>query len=155
MTAGGADWDPGAYAEFRADRLRPALDLMMQIKTPPSGGVFDLGCGDGAIAAALRSRFPKRQVVGVDASPAMLERANGYHRKVLADIAQWCPDGPAAVIFSNAALHWLGDHAALLPRLAGLLEPGRCACGADATAVWRAVAPVSARHRGNHVSRPL
>lgn len=119
-----ADWDPDAYAQFRAERLRPALDLMMQIGTPPAGAVFDLGCGDGAAAAGLRARFPKRQIVGVDASPAMLAKAKGYSRKIEADITHWRPDGPAAVIFSNAALHWLGDHSSLLPRLAGLLEPG-------------------------------
>lgn len=118
------DWNPGAYARFRSDRLRPAMDLMMQIETPPAGDVFDLGCGDGAAAAGLRARFPKRQVVGVDGSAAMLAGARGYHRTVQADIATWVPDGPAAVIFSNAALHWLGDHSRLLPRLAGLLQPG-------------------------------
>lgn len=118
------DWNPGAYARFRADRLRPALDLMMQIQTPPAGEVFDLGCGDGAAAAGLRARFPKRQIVGVDGSAAMLSQARGYHRTVQADIAGWGPDAPAAVIFSNAALHWLGDHATLMPRLARLLQPG-------------------------------
>jgi trans-aconitate 2-methyltransferase len=119
-----ADWDAGTYARFRAERLRPALDLMMQIETPPSGGVFDLGCGDGAAAAGLRARFPKREIAGVDGSPAMLSRAKGYHRTHLCQIEDWRPEGPAAVIFSNAALHWLGDHARLLPRLAGFLEPG-------------------------------
>ncbi|MFN0194605.1 MAG: methyltransferase domain-containing protein [Aestuariivirga sp.] len=119
-----ADWDQNAYARFRAERVRPALDLMMQIETPPSGGVFDLGCGDGAVAAALRARFPKRRVVGVDSSASMLAKAAGYHATQLADIADWSPGEPAAVIFSNAALHWLGDHHLLLPRLAGKLERG-------------------------------
>lgn len=118
------DWDPGAYARFRAERLRPALDLMMQIQTPPGGEVFDLGCGDGAAAAGLRARFPKRQIAGIDASPAMLAKARGYHRTRMADIADWVPDTPAAVIFSNAALHWLSAHDRLLPRLAGFLVPG-------------------------------
>lgn len=98
------DWDPGAYARFRALRLRPALDLMMQIGTPPDGDVIDLGCGDGAAAPSLRARFPKRRVIGVDGSPAMLAQARGYHATVEADIAGWTPDRPAAVIFSNAAL---------------------------------------------------
>ena len=121
---GAHDWDPGAYARFRAERLRPALDLMMQIETPPAGGVFDLGCGDGAVAGALRARFPKRRLVGVDASPAMLAKAKGYDQTILADIAGWQPEEKVAVIFSNAALHWLEDHASLLPRLADMLEPG-------------------------------
>jgi trans-aconitate 2-methyltransferase len=118
------DWDPGTYARFRGLRLRPALDLLMQVGSPPAGDVADLGCGDGAAAPALRTRFPRRRVVGVDASPRMLAMARGYHAMVLADVAGWVPDAPLAVIFSNAVLHWLPDHAALFPRLAGFLPAG-------------------------------
>lgn len=118
------DWNPGAYARFRGLRLRPALDLLAQVDELPSGDVVDLGCGDGAVAGALATRFPGRRLIGVDASPAMLAEAQGYDAKVEADIAQWRPDAPPALIFSNAALHWLPDHAALLPRLAGFLAPG-------------------------------
>ncbi len=121
---GQTDWNPGAYAKFRGLRLRPALDLMAQIGDLPPGDVVDLGCGDGAAAGALATRFAGRRLVGVDASPAMLEQAAGYDARILADIAAWQPDSPPALIFSNAVLHWLGDHAALLPRLAGLLAPG-------------------------------
>ncbi len=118
------DWNPGAYARFRGLRLRPALDLLAQVGDLPEGAVVDLGCGDGAAAAALATRFPARPLIGVDASPAMLERATGYRAKVLADIAVWQPEAPPALIFSNAVLQWLPDHARLLPRLAGLLAPG-------------------------------
>ena len=41
-----------------------------------------------------------------------------------ADITHWSPPAPADLIFSNAALHWLDDHASLLPRLAAHLGPG-------------------------------
>lgn len=117
------DWNPEAYARFRGLRLRPALDLLAQVGDLPAGAVVDLGCGDGAAAAALKARFD-RTLVGVDASPAMLGRAQGYDRLTEADIARWQPDTAPALIFSNAALHWLGDHARVLPRLAGLLVPG-------------------------------
>jgi len=117
------DWDPGTYARFRGLRLRPALDLLAQVDGLPAGDVVDLGCGDGAVAGALRARFPGRRLVGVDASPAMLARAEGYDATVCADIARWQADG-VALIFSNAALHWLEDHAGLMPRLAGMLCPG-------------------------------
>ncbi len=45
-------------------------------------------------------------------------------RWVEADIARWAPERPPDLIFSNAALHWLDDHQALLPRLLGSLRPG-------------------------------
>jgi len=116
------DWNPEAYARFRGLRLRPALDLLAQVGTLPDGDVIDLGCGDGAALSALKSRF-SAPVIGVDASPAMLAQAQGYDALVQADAAQWRPDTPPALIFSNAALHWVPDHASLLPRLAGLLAP--------------------------------
>jgi len=118
------DWNPALYASFRGLRLRPALDLVAQVGDLPAGDVVDLGCGDGAAAAALRARFPGRRLVGVDGSPAMLARAAGYDATDLADIAGWRPDVPPALIFSNAALQWLGSHEVLLPRLAGMVAPG-------------------------------
>lgn len=118
------DWNPGAYARFRGLRLRPALDLLMQITGVPAGDVVDLGCGDGAAAASLAARFPKRRIIGVDASTNMLEKARGYAQIEQADVGDWTPATPPAVIFSNAVLHWLGDHGTLLPRLAGYLAPG-------------------------------
>ncbi|MBL8561551.1 MAG: methyltransferase domain-containing protein [Gemmobacter sp.] len=124
MSGNAQDWTPGAYARFRGLRLRPALDLLAQVPELPPGDVVDLGCGDGAVAEALRSRCAGRRVVGVDASPAMLRVAAGYDATQLADIAEWQPETRPALIFSNAALQWLGDHDRLFPRLAGLLAPG-------------------------------
>ncbi len=119
------DWSPGTYARFRGFRLRPALDLLAQVPDLPPGEVVDLGCGDGAVSGAIAARFPGRAVVGVDASLAMLEAAAGrYARTETAGIADWVPWEPPALIFSNAALQWVPGHAALIPRLAGLLAPG-------------------------------
>lgn len=120
----GADWNPGTYARFRGLRLRPALDLLAQVGALPAGDVVDLGCGDGAAQPALSVRFPERRLIGVDASASMLAEVRGYAALLQADIAGWAPEAPPALIFSNAALHWLGDHAALLPRLARCLAPG-------------------------------
>jgi trans-aconitate 2-methyltransferase len=122
-----ADWDPARYGAFRDLRLRPALDLLAQVPDLPSGDVVDLGCGDGAVGPALLSRYPTRCLVGVDASEAMLANAalrRCYERLTLADILGWQPEAPPALIFSNAALQWLGDHAALLARLVDMLAPG-------------------------------
>ena len=124
------DWDPGTYARFRDLRLRPALDLLAHLPELPDGDVIDLGCGNGVVATDLRMRFaPKghRTLTGVDLSRTMLEEAEIlglYDRLIEADIVAWSPDTPPALIFSNAALHWLPDHATLLPRLARSLGPG-------------------------------
>lgn len=127
MSASDKDWSPETYARFRGLRLRPALDLLAQVGDLPEGEVVDLGCGDGAVAGALAVRFPGRVLRGVDSSQAMLAQARGlgiYASLAAVDIAGWRPETPAALIYSNAALQWLGDHANLMPRLAGYLAPG-------------------------------
>lgn len=121
------DWNPGAYDRFRGLRLRPALDLLAQVPDLPPGDVVDLGCGSGAAGPVLRARFAQARLIGLDASAPMLERAaasGAYDQLIEGDIGDWHPQSPPALIFSNAALHWLGDHATLMPRLAAMLAPG-------------------------------
>ncbi|RED18691.1 methyltransferase domain-containing protein [Pontivivens insulae] len=124
-----SNWDAGTYDRFRRLRLRPALDLLAQVPALPDGDVIDLGCGSGAVAADLHGRFASddRCLIGVDRSLEMLEKAralNLYDRIDEADIAYWAPHAPVALIFSNAALHWLPDHETLFPRLASMLSDG-------------------------------
>jgi len=122
-----SDWNPEAYGRFADLRLRPALDLLARVGSLPDGGIVDLGCGSGSVGAALAHRFPGRPIEGVDASPAMLAeagRSGAYDDLTQADISDWTPRVPPALIFSNAALHWLPDHGPLIARLAGQLLPG-------------------------------
>ena len=121
------DWNPGAYARFRDLRLRPAMDLLNAVDRMGAGDIVDLGCGNGQMGRALATRAAGRAVVGVDASPAMLDKArqaSGYTSLQQADIREWHPRGVPGLIFSNAALHWVGDHKALMPRLAAMLGRG-------------------------------
>jgi trans-aconitate 2-methyltransferase len=85
-----------------------------------AGRIADLGCGPGNATALLAQRWPAAAIVGIDSSPEMLAQARASGVKatwVEADIAAWAPDRPLDLIYSNAALHWLDDHATLLPRL--------------------------------------
>lgn len=123
--SGNPVWDPEQYLRFGDERLRPALDLLARVAHPGPARVVDLGCGAGSAMPALRARFPGAALRGVDGSPEMLAkaRAAGFDTEQ-ADIARWAPAEPVDVLFSNAALHWLTDHAALFPRLLGRLAPG-------------------------------
>ena len=118
------DWNPEAYERFRGLRLQPALDLLSAVPDLPTGPVIDLGCGNGAAGRVLRQRFAGRVLIGVDNSPTMLAKAANtteYTTLQEADIADWHPENPPALIFSNAALQWLGAHKFLLPKLVDLL----------------------------------
>jgi trans-aconitate 2-methyltransferase len=122
-----SDWRPDLYGKFGDLRLRPAMDLLAQIGALPDGAVVDLGCGAGAVGPALAARWPERALIGVDLSPAMLDEARGvgcYSEVTQADGAAWRAAGPVALIFANASLHWLADHAVLMPKLAGMLGGG-------------------------------
>jgi trans-aconitate 2-methyltransferase len=121
------DWNPSSYGRFMDQRLRPALDLLARIGDLPPGDIVDLGCGAGAVAPALRTRFPERRIVGMDSSPSMLEKAKetGVYAQLHQDDASaWVPERPVALIYSNAVLHWVGEHGVLLPRLAASLVAG-------------------------------
>ena len=120
-------WDPAQYLKFDSPRLRPAIELLARIDHDAPAHVVDLGCGTGHITAMLAERWPRAAVTGVDNSAEMLDVARRDHPEPAweeGDIAAWRPPGPVDVIYSNAALHWLDDHAALFPRLASHLAPG-------------------------------
>ncbi len=123
----GTGWDPRQYLRFSDERLRPALDLLARVPVTSPGRVIDLGCGAGNVTEILKQRFPAADVTGVDGSAAMLEKARTAApdcRFLHADIAAWTADTAPDLIYSNAALHWVGDHAVLFPRLVSLLAPG-------------------------------
>ncbi|MEH3145050.1 MAG: trans-aconitate 2-methyltransferase [Methylobacterium frigidaeris] len=124
-----ADWDAAQYLKFADERTRPASDLLARVPLPRAARVVDLGCGPGNSTALLRTRFPGAAVTGLDASPDMLAKARATLPEVTfveADLAAWTPDEAPDLLFANAVLQWLPDHAALLPRLAGFLAPGGC-----------------------------
>lgn len=120
-------WNPEQYLKFGGERLRPAVDLVARVALEEPQEIVDLGCGTGSVTALLRARWPAARIVGVDSSKAMLERARRALPEVafeLADLASRAPTAPVDVLFSNAALHWLDDHATLFPRLISQLRQG-------------------------------
>lgn len=122
-----ATWDPAQYLKWSDQRLRPAVDLLQRVPLATPARVVDLGCGTGNVTALLRARWPDARVTGIDGSPAMLERARASDPGVdwqEADVAAWTPSTAVDVLFSNATLHWLDDHARLFPRLLAAVAPG-------------------------------
>jgi trans-aconitate 2-methyltransferase len=101
--------------------------MLGRIGTASPRLVYDLGCGSGNVTQILRARWPEARIIGVDSSKAMLTKAQATGLKVdwmESDLSHWASETPADVIFSNAALHWLDEHAALFPSLLSNLAPG-------------------------------
>jgi trans-aconitate 2-methyltransferase len=119
-------WDPDRYLRFADYRTRPGIELLARIPDFEARHVVDLGCGTGHLTAMLQERWPVAEVVGIDSSVEMIDRARLDHPHmtwVVGDVATWEPTEPVDLIFSNATLHWLESHESLFKRLRSLLAP--------------------------------
>ncbi len=120
-------WDPTQYLKFAGPRLRPALDLLQRIDCEAPSRVYDLGAGAGNVTRLIAARWPEAQIVGVDSSAEMLAKAAAENPGIewqQADLATWRPPLPADVIYSNAALHWIENHAPVFVALFDSLAAG-------------------------------
>jgi len=122
-------WNPEQYLQFEAERAAPFVDLLALVRVRPGLRVIDLGCGTGELTRRLADALPDSNVLGVDNSPEMLARAAGLARPGLAFAEQRIEDAVADgaqwdLVFSHAAIQWVPDHAALVPRLLGMVRPG-------------------------------
>lgn len=129
MTANssGQNWDPDHYqrvAGYVPVLGRPVLELL---DPQPHEAVLDLGCGDGALTQELAALAGR--VVAVDASAEQVAaaRARGLDARVVrAEALAGEADFAAAfdAVFSNAALHWVPDAAAVATGIGRALKPG-------------------------------
>jgi trans-aconitate 2-methyltransferase len=120
-------WDASQYLQFADERTRPCHDLIGRVALAEPGRIIDLGCGPGNSTAALMERWPAAEITGMDSSPEMIAAAGKAHpggRWVTGDIAGWTADSPYDLVFSNAALQWVPDHAAVFPRLVRQVAAG-------------------------------
>jgi trans-aconitate 2-methyltransferase len=146
------DWNPDLYLKFEDERTQPSYDLTARINIPNPASIIDMGCGPGNSTRVLRECWPHAQIVGLDSSPEMIEKArNAYPQGnwILADAATWKADSQYSIIFSNAMLHWLPDQESVIKRLfAGVQSQGALAVQVPAnndSPLHKAVLSVSKR----------
>src|SRR5674476_1242842 len=100
-------WNPQQYLKFSGHRLRPAVDLLMRIPDFAVRSVADVGAVEGSVEMVA---------AGKKAAPEV----EWLHQ----DLGSWHPAQKYDLIYSNAALHWLPDHAGLFLALMEKVEPG-------------------------------
>ena len=123
-------WNPDQYEKFLREREQPFHDLVALIRPQPRMRIVDLGCGTGRLTRRLYDQLQAAATLGLDRSPRMLAEANRecatdgltFEER---DIATFPAEGEQFdLVFSNAALHWIDDHARVFERLASALTPG-------------------------------
>jgi trans-aconitate methyltransferase len=89
----------------------------------PGERILDLGCGEGALTEKIVAAGAR--VVGIDASDEMIAgaRARGLDARLM-NAERLAFDREFDAVFSNAALHWVRDHDALLDGVGRALKPG-------------------------------
>lgn len=122
-TSAGQRWDPADYASNAA--FVPALgaEVLGLLAPQPGERILDLGCGDGTLT--LRLADAGARVVGLDADPAMVAAARARGLDAREGDGQRLDFGAAFdAVFSNAAIHWMPDHPAVLAGVFAALVPG-------------------------------
>lgn len=119
-------WDPAQYGRFGNQRTRAAVELLSAVRLEHPTVVHDVGCGRGEMARAMAARWPHATVIGSDLSEEMLAAARAGGGRVewrRVDLSEWTPEPVHDLLYANAVLHWLTDHAEVFPRLAHGLRP--------------------------------
>ena len=128
-----ADFDPSTYLELIRSEV-PDYDELQDVTAAATEQVrarriLELGVGSGETLRRLRAVHPEAQMVGVDRSEAMLERA----REVVPDaelrvaaLEDDLPPGPFDLVVSALAVHHLPAEGKreLFGRVAAALESG-------------------------------
>lgn len=123
-----SNWNPEQYNKFKGQRARPFYDLLSLIQVQPFQSGIDLGCGTGELTLVLFDKLRPKSMKGIDASPEMLQKSKVFEKEglhfELQNISELDPKDGFDLIFSNAALQWLPNHEALIPKILGWLKPG-------------------------------
>jgi trans-aconitate 2-methyltransferase len=128
--SGALDWDADAYTVVAAPHLEWANQVLDRLKLEGNESVLDAGCGSGHVTALLLERLPEGHLIGVDASPSMIESAKkglGDDPRVdlrVGDLLDLELSEPVDAVFSSAVFHWILDHERLFERLHDALRPG-------------------------------
>lgn len=127
-----AKWNAADYAANSVVQQTWARELIAQLKLHGDEHILDVGCGDGKVTAELARAVPRGSMTGVDASPQMIQFAKkacppteiSNLKFQIMDARKIKSTRRFDLVFSNAALHWVDDHQAILRGAASILKPG-------------------------------
>lgn len=150
MSAGSrpVDWDAATYDRVADPQEQWGREVLARLELSGDEAALDAGCGSGRVTRHLAGLLPRGRVVGVDASPSMVELArenlSSFGDRVelfVCDLLELELERPVDVVFSTAVFHWVLDHRRLFDRLFAALMPGgaiAAQCGGEGNvAEWK------------------
>ena len=128
------DWDAATYDRVADPQTRWGRAVLERLAPAGAETVLDAGCGSGRVTELLLERLSRGRVVGLDASPSMIDEARRRLVRfgdriafLIADLGRpfELPGGVLAdAILSTATFHWVADQDALYRNLAAVVRPG-------------------------------
>jgi ubiquinone/menaquinone biosynthesis C-methylase UbiE len=122
------NWNAEQYGRVGAFVHQLAGGVVEWLAPQAGERILDLGCGDGQLSARLAATGAI--ITGVDASADMVAAARTRGIDAIQASAEQLPfpnanhDTNFDAIFSNAALHWVRNHDAMLAEAHRVLRPG-------------------------------
>ena len=115
-------WNARDYAASSSAQQGWARELIRKLELKGSETLLDIGCGDGKVTAEIAACLSAGYVVGVDSSADMIALAQSqYPASAFSNLHFQREDARSlpfrdefSVVFSNATLHWVLDHRAVL-----------------------------------------
>jgi trans-aconitate 2-methyltransferase len=148
------DWNAASYDTVSAPQQAWGATVVERLALEGSETVLDAGAGTGRVTDLVLERLPHGQVIAVDGSQAMCERA--LERLPAERTTVICSDllalelaEPVDAIISTATFHWILDHDALFAGMRALVRSGgqfvvQCGGVGNIAAVRAAAADVAA-----------
>ena len=121
-------WNADIYDRFGKERLQPSIDLIDRISDKKFNRILDVGCGTGMSTSALTANWSSAEIIGVDLSEEMLQKA----RENLTNVTFFQRDcskplldmGAFDLIFSNAFLQWIPNQEEFISNSFDMLVKG-------------------------------
>lgn len=143
-------WQPCQYQENAPFVTAYGRDVLAWLAPQAGERILDVGCGDGALTAQLAASGA--DVFGIDGSANMVVAAQAHGLQAACMDAQRLDfHAEFDAVFSNAALHWMPDAAAVLAGVYRALKPGgrfvaEMGGAGNVAAIHQALAEATAAH---------
>lgn len=126
------EWNARSYDELPLPHVEWGRRTITRMSLVGTERVLDAGCGTGRDAAELLRRYPDVELVGIDGSSQMVDKARErfdgsaanatFHVRDLAQPLDL--EGAFDAVMSVACFHWIADHDALFANLAAVMRRG-------------------------------